>query len=52
MKNLYLKDFYSRLKYIKKKKGYVLCTIDISKIEIPNSQLNRENFGSEWKKLL
>ncbi len=47
MKNLYLKDFYSKPKYIKKKNGYILCAIDGSKIEIPNTPLNREIFGSE-----
>ncbi len=47
MKNLYLKDFYSKTKYIKKKNGYILCAIDGSKIEIPNTPLNRERFGSE-----
>lgn len=47
MKNLYLKDFYSKPKYIKKKNGYILCAIDGSKIEIPNTPLNRETFGSE-----
>ena len=47
MKNLYLKDFYARKKYIKKKNGYILCAIDGSKIEIPNTPLNRERFGSE-----
>lgn len=47
MKNLYLKDFYSKPKYIKKKNGYILCAIDGSKMEIPNTPLNREKFGSE-----
>ena len=47
MKNLYLKDFYSKPKYIKKKNGYILCAIDGSKIEIPNTPLNRATFGSE-----
>lgn len=47
MKNLYLKDFYSKPKYIKKKNGYILCAIDGSKIEIPNTPLNRETFGNE-----
>lgn len=47
MKNLYLKDFYSKPKFIKKKNGYILCAIDGSKIEIPNTLLNRETFGSE-----
>lgn len=47
MKNIYLKDFYSKPKYIKKKNGYILCAIDGSKIEIPNTPLNRETFGSE-----
>ena len=47
MKNLYLKDFYSKPRYIKKKNGYILCAIDGSKIEIPNTPLNREIFGSE-----
>lgn len=47
MKNLYLKDFYSKPKYIKKKNGYILCAIDGSKIEIPNTPLNRKIFGSE-----
>ena len=47
MKNLYLKDFYSKPKYIKKKNGYILCAIDGSKLEIPNTPLNREFFGSE-----
>lgn len=47
MKNLYLKDFYSKPKYIKKKNGYILCAIDGSKIEIPNTPLNRETFGIE-----
>lgn len=47
MKNLYLKDFYSKPKFIKKKNGYILCAIDGSKIEIPNTPLNRERFGSE-----
>lgn len=47
MNRLYLKDFYEKPKYIKKKKGYILCAIDGSKIEIPNTQKNREIFGSE-----
>ncbi len=47
MNRLYLKDFYKKPKYIKKKKGYILCAIDGSKIEIPNTQKNREVFGSE-----
>lgn len=47
MKNLYLKDFYSKPKYIKKKNGYILCAIDDSKIEMPNTPLNREIFGNE-----
>lgn len=47
MKNIYLKDFYSRPKYIKKKNGYILCAIDGSKIEIPNTPLNRKTFGNE-----
>ena len=47
MKNLYLKDFYSKPKYIKKKNGYILCALDGSKIKIPNTPLNREIFGSE-----
>ena len=47
MKNLYLKDFYSKPKYIKKKNGYILCAIDGSKIEILNTPLNRKIFGSE-----
>lgn len=46
MKKIYLKDFYSKPKYIKKKKGYILCAIDGSKIEIPNTPLNRDTFGS------
>lgn len=32
---------------IKKKNGYILCAIDGAKIEIPNTPLNRERFGSE-----
>jgi len=47
MNRLYLKDFYEKPKYIRKKKGYILCAIDGSKIEIPNTQKNREVFGSE-----
>lgn len=47
MNRLYLKDFYEKPKYIKKKKGYILCAIDGLKIEIPNTQKNREVFGSE-----
>lgn len=47
MNTLYLKDFYEKPKYIKKKKGYILCAIDGSKIEIPNTPKNREVFGSE-----
>ena len=47
MKNLYLKDFYSKRKYIKKKNGYILSAIDGSKIEIQNTPLNKEIFGSE-----
>ncbi len=47
MNILYLKDFYEKPKYIKKKKGYILCAIDGSKIEIPNTPKNREVFGSE-----
>lgn len=44
MKNLYLKDFYSNPKYIKKKNVYILCAINSSKIEIPNTQFNRKIF--------
>ena len=47
MKSIYLKNFYSKPKYIKKKNGYILCAIDGSKIEIPNTPLNKETFGSE-----
>lgn len=47
MNILYLKDFYEKPKYIKKKKGYILCAIDGSKIEIPNTPKNRKVFGSE-----
>lgn len=47
MNILYLRDFYAKPKEIKKKNGYVLCAIDGSKIEIPNTPQNREIFGSE-----
>ena len=47
MKKIYLQDFYERPKYIKKKNGYILCAIDGSKMEIPNTELNREIFGCE-----
>lgn len=51
MKNLYLKDFYSNPKYTKKKNVYILCAINSSKIEIPNTQFNREIFR-KWRKLI
>lgn len=47
MNTLYLKDFYEKPKYIKKKKGYILCAVDGSKIEITNTPKNREVLGSE-----
>ena len=47
MKKVYLQDFYEDPKYIKKKNGYILCAIDGSKIEIPNTELNRQIFGCE-----
>ncbi len=47
MKKVYLQDFYENPKYIKKKNGYTLCAIDGSKIEIPNTELNRQIFGCE-----
>ena len=47
MKKVYLQDFYENPKYIKKKNGYILCAIDGSKIEIPNTELNRQIFGCE-----
>ena len=42
----YLKDFYNEKKYVKKYKGYVVWAIDGSKIEITNTQQNREGLGS------
>ena len=47
MKKVYLQDFYKNPKYIKKRNGYILCAIDGSKIEIPNTELNRQIFGCE-----
>lgn len=47
MNTIYLSDFYTRSKEIKKEKGYILCAIDGSKIEIPNTPQNRKIFGSE-----
>ena len=42
----YLKDFYHERKYVKKYKGYVVRAIDGSIFEIPNTEKNRNEFGT------
>ena len=45
MNEVYLKDFYDDKKYIQRKNGYVIFTIDGSEEKIPNTKKNREKFG-------
>ena len=45
MNKIYLNDFYTEEKYVEKEKGYIICAIDGSKDEIPNTIKNRKEFG-------
>ena len=41
----YLKDFYNSPEEVKTWNGYIVLAIDGSKVEIPNSEENRETYG-------
>ena len=41
----YLNDFYKHPDGVKTWKGYIVLAIDGSKVEIPNSEENREKYG-------
>ena len=46
----YLKDFYHERKYVKRYKGYVVWAVDGSIYEIPNTNENRNKFGTKSRR--